>query len=297
MTGNYPLDTMFGRGSQLVDASFKTLRYLANQYDIAYDADWHKPGNTPVQEAFLLCRYGVDLLVKFCEPDQFPSFDRTSRRVGAKLMKRNVLFSGPAHAPFFAQTIAELLARTEGRLFFDDPIPEGAPGTSAPYRRQRSTLQDFYPSVSEALELLDNEAPAEFEVLEKGEPRAAVRAGEEAASAYSAALLRGENPNDNPALVKEQWEYARDYFIWRCEKAAMRSAMDRPTRARFRFEEVVTDLIDFTTPESGGPQEDPKRLAYRAEALKRWEEPVRACLSYAVIAASARENHESPTTM
>jgi hypothetical protein len=280
---------MLGRSSYLDDIRFKINRYLANHYDIDHSADWVKPGNTPVQKAFQQSKYGLELLFRFAEPDQFPSLDRMSRRLGAKLVKRGLLYTGAVHAPFFAQALAELLARTEGRLHYDEPVPEGELGSPLYYRSLRETIQDFYAADAPALEQLDDRGPAEFRVLETGEPREKVRSSEEAGTGYSAALLRGENPNDDPALVKEQWEYARDYFIWSFEKAMMPTAMERPMRphAREHFRELVADLVDLTSPESGGPGEDPKRIAYRARALERWEASARSYLSYAALDAAS----------
>ncbi len=278
---------MLGRRTYLDDVESNINRYLGNKYDVDHTADWFKPGNKPVQKAFQQSKNGLALLFVFIEPDQFPSLDRTSRRHGAKLIKRNLLHVGAVQAPYLGQALATLMAKTQGRLRFDEPIPEGALGSSPYYVRLRAMIHDFYPALPETLTLLDETAPAEFEVLETGEPREAVRSGEEAGSGYSAALLRGENPNDDPALVKEQWEYARDFFIWQCEYAAVRAAMDRPRRTRFIFEDVVADLINLTKPEQGGPQGDPKRLAYRAQALKRWEPIARSFLSYAALDATA----------
>ena len=265
------------------------MRYLANLYDVDPEEDWFKPGNSPVQESFLLCHCGMDLLIRYADADQFPSFDRLSRREGAMLIRRGLLFSGPVHAPLLAQAVLELLARTEGRIHFDDPKPPGPAATRAWYDRLRAHIQDYYRAVPEALELIDRDAGLEFQVLADGVPREPVRDGEQAGTAYSAALIRGEDPSGDPALVREQWEYARDFFIWACEKAMMRSAMERPRRERFRFEEVADDLIDLISPEDGGPQQDPKRLAYRAAALKRWEVPMRFVLDYAAISAGSTE--------
>jgi hypothetical protein len=288
------LAAMLGNRSYLDDIRFKIGRYLGNEFDVDPKADWFKPGNTPVQKAFQQSKNGLELLLVFIEPDQFPSLDRTSRRHGAKLIKRNLLHIGAVQGPYLGQALAALMAKTQGRLRFDEPIPEGDLGSSAYYVRLRAMIQDFYPALPATSTLLDETAPAEFEVLETGEPREAVRSGEEAGSGYSAALLRGENPNEDPALVKEQWEYARDFFICGCEVAAVHSAMDRPRRTRFVFEDVVADLINFTTPESGGPQGDPKRLAYRAQALKRWEPSVRSFLSYAALDATAAGTVTAP---
>jgi hypothetical protein len=285
----YPSMAMLGRSSYLNDIRFKINRLLANQYDIDNEADWVKPGNTPVQKAFQQSKYGLELLFRFTEPDQFPSPDKTSRRLGAKLIKRHLLFSGAVHGTFFAMALAELLARTEGRLHYDEPVPDGELGSPMYYRRFRETTQDFYPAEERTLYLLDNRAPAEFRVLETGEPRESVRSGEEAGTGYSAALLRGENPSGNPALVKEQWEYARDYFIWSCEKAMMPSAMERPTRAQEHVTHVtgvIADLVDLPSPEAGGPGEDPKRITYRARALERWEASARSYLSYVALDAT-----------
>jgi hypothetical protein len=278
---------MLGRSNYLDDIRMKINRSLGNLYDVDHKADWHKPGNKPVEKAFQQSKYGLELLIRLSERDEFPSLDKMSRRVGAKLMMRNLLFSGQVFAPFFGQALAALMARTEGRLRFDEPPPEGAAGSSAYYVRLRAMIQDYYPALEQATELLDEGAPAEFMVLESGEPREAVRSGEEAGTGFSAAILRGDDPNEDPALVKEQWEYARDFFIWRCELSVVRQAMQRPRRTRFTYEEVVEDFLHLTTPESGGPQGDPKRLAYRARALERWESAARPYLSYAALDAAS----------
>ena len=58
---------MLGDAAFIADIKFKTLRYLGNQYDVDPKADWHKPGNTPVQKAFQQSKYGFEHLARFAE--------------------------------------------------------------------------------------------------------------------------------------------------------------------------------------------------------------------------------------
>jgi hypothetical protein len=172
------------------------------------------------------------------------------------------------------------MAKTGGRFRVDDPDP-GEPLSSSSYHlSMRETVHDFYPALPEARDLLEDTAIAEFKVLEVGEPREEVRNGEETGSAYSHALLRGENPNDDPALVREQWEYARDYFIYVVEKAAMTSAVNRRHQ---RFKELEQNLLDFTALDSSPA--DAQRLAYLSKALPGWRDECNAYLKYAALDA------------
>src|SRR5438093_1498253 len=65
----YHFGTMLGRTTYLDDIRLKINRALANKYDVDYKADWQKPGNKPVEKAFQQSKYGLELLIRFSEPD------------------------------------------------------------------------------------------------------------------------------------------------------------------------------------------------------------------------------------
>jgi hypothetical protein len=106
----------------------------------------------------------------------------------------------------FAHAAPALLARI-GRLSGDEP-PEL---TVDHHRRQYETLKSFY-SLGKNSDFFSF-CFREFGTLERGSPSKSVLEGKEPANAYSQALMRGENPDEDPELVAMQREYATDYFI------------------------------------------------------------------------------------
>jgi hypothetical protein len=226
-------------------------------------------GDRPPQLAFQLLGTGYDLLVELADPDVFPSLDRSTRRRGPKLIRKNLPWGGADASLFLAHAMPTLYARMDGRL--TAPGKEGvgaaaggddgeAPLTPAEHLRAHETLQGYYPLVRGLLRAAYDWCLREFKVLEEGVPRGEVGAGSQPAMPYSAALLRHEDPSQDPALVVGQRLHARDHFINETILKAVEFAIgieDWP-----RVQDKVLRLVE-------APQ-DPAVVRWRDRALEVW---------------------------
>jgi hypothetical protein len=152
----------------------------------------------------------------------FPSQDRRTQKKGGKWMVQDVIYrGGPQGVELLAHAMPILMTLSGGDL-------EGAiPGPVPPLERHEqheqmlTTVKDFFPIAAPKYRQQLENFDAEYRMMKTRQPRERVAEGKEAASAYAQALQRGEDPDQDPALVADQRRWARDFFIseatiWAC---------------------------------------------------------------------------------
>jgi hypothetical protein len=255
--------------AQVADKKELTLRPQALAYELEPSDCVPGSGDRPPQLAFQLLGTGYDLLVELADPDVFPSLDRSARRRGPRLIRKNLLWGGAEASLILAHAMPTLYARMDGRL--TAPGEEGlraatrgddgeAPLTPAEHLRALETLKGYYPLVRDLLRAAYDWCLREFKVLEEGVPRGEVGSGSQPAMPYSAALLRHEDPSQDPALVAGQRMHARDHFINETTLKAVEFAIgmeDWP-----RVSDKVLRLVEAP--------EDPAVVRWRDRALAAW---------------------------
>jgi hypothetical protein len=186
-----------------------TLKWSALKYDLEPDEDFAKPGNSPPARAFQLLNTGFDLAIEIASTG-IPSLDKKTQKRGAKWLIEDTPYrEGPMGINMLAIALPLLLARTGGDLFgaIDGPTPSVEQDKAL-----EDVVTDFFPLPNHYVPWIE-EAVEEFEVMETKQPRPQVFNDLEPGSAYSQALKKGEDPDQNPDLVAEQRRWARDYFI------------------------------------------------------------------------------------
>ena len=177
----------------------------------------------------------------------------------------------------FANLMARLMEQLDGRLTEDDEVRV----SRAHHRRLYKALEDFYP--------LDNHKGlismclGEFVTLKKNRLRDEVKSGEEVGSEYAQALLRGEDPSQDPRLVQIQRDYARDCFINTAtvQLSQFLLALD--------FELIEDSVIEIAKPT------DRDLTGFRAQQLDAWRHGMRAYMEYAELdSAAADARGETP---
>jgi hypothetical protein len=259
---------------KLARVKLQALQPHAYKFDVDALGDHARPGNKPSECAYHLLSCGFELLITMMDC-AFPSFDKGVQKLARKRMREHLLFKGAETAGFLARATPTLSALMGGPL--SDEGEDAAEAVVDPeyHLFLRQTVEDFYPNFKlTQFTKVDRlvTCMGEFEVLEKGEPREEVAAGDEPASPYSLALLRGEDPSEDPELVEMQRRYARDYFIWRATDGAMRSVLHPADRRRF-----LPKTIQVLDPA------DPRLLEYRRHALATWIEGSRPYREYALM--------------
>lgn len=252
----------------------EVLKPHAHKFDLDHEADYARPGNSPPERAFQLLSCGFDLFLVIAD-SALPTLDRGARRSGRRWIRENLIHKGAYAAGFMARSASTLLALTRGRLSDDGDDASEAIVDPEYHRMLTRSIEDFYPKLKKGprqqADPLEN-CVVEFEVMEKHEPREKVASGDEPATQYSMALLRGEVPHEDPELVEMQRRYARDFFIHRASLSAMRISLEVGDVRR-----LVPKMIPHLDPD------DARQSDYRAHALAAWIEGSRPYREYALL--------------
>lgn len=209
----------------------------------------------------------LDMLIHLAEA-AFPALDRRTRKRGAKWTMQALLFNGGDGSIMLAHAVTALMVRANGRLSDEEPA-ENVVDVSC-HRRLQEAVASFYPLPRHSTDLIAD-CDLEYRVMDTHKPREAVLEDPSAGNEYSQALLRGENPDDDPALVAMQREYARDFFIDRATFGVIRQTLDRRDRVLLRDKLVRFPRV-----------EDPKQASeLRKRNLAAWIEGLRPYHEYA----------------
>jgi hypothetical protein len=256
------------RASTLERNKFDMLKAKALAYDIDPAGDYNKPGNNPPEQAFQLLVLGFEMLLYLAD-NAFPSLDKRTRKKGPKWIREAALFHSEHATTALAHAMPALYAREGGQLRGDEP-PEL---TVEHHQKLYETVRSFYPIGRGAAGAIQ-QWMREYETIPTGEPRKAVVEGRFPANAYSEALMRGENPRDDPELVAMQQEYARDYFIDNAIHGSITVALSPNDRSL--LEKNVAHFWDLD--ESGSAE-------LRQRAREAWAEGTKPYLEYALLDA------------
>jgi hypothetical protein len=241
------------------------LKLKAHAYDVDPSGDYMRPGNTPPEQAFQLLRCGLAMLLTVADT-AFPSLDRRTQKRGPKYLRSSLLFYGEVGMLVFAQAAPLLLWKLDGHLSGTEP-PEL---TAEHHRKFFETVISFYPYRKGGINVPEI-LLKEFKVMEDQELRESVTEGLQSPNEYSQALMRGENPNEDPELVAIQREYATDFFIDRAIMLAITRSLN-PNDKKL--------LGDKMTRFQG--IEDPSTAAeFRRRARSGWIEGSKTYLEYA----------------
>jgi hypothetical protein len=256
------------RKSAFEKNKFDMLKAKALAYDVDPAGDYMRLGNSPAEEAFQLLKCGIEMLM-IMSSSYFPTLDRKTQRKGPRWLQSGVLFHGENGMMILARAAPALMARADGRLEVDQP-----PGiTAADHLKLFDQVQSFYP-LNKAHGDSMARMEAEFKVMEKKEPRAEVIEGEEQANEYSQALLRDENPDDDPELVERQREYATDYFIDLALHYAVARALDKNDNKILKNKWARLPLL-----------KEPLASQHRARLREAWREGIKPYLAYVRLGA------------
>jgi hypothetical protein len=272
---------------KLERAKRDALRSHALNYDLDPELDYCRAGNRPSERAFELLSCGFDMVVVMMD-SAFPSLDRGASKTGSKWAREALLWSGVHAGGFMARASAALLARMRGRLGEDAADAVEAIPDPEFHMSLRRSVEDFYPRIRNSaaehnvVPLLEA-CEAEFDVMEKGKPREEVSEGDQPANEFSLALMRGEDPRDNPELLEEQRLYARDYFIHRAALGGVQTLLFLADVRR-----LFPKLIPFLDPS------DPRLSDYRRRALAAWVEGSRQLREYALIEYQNADRSRKP---
>jgi hypothetical protein len=244
------------------------LKSDALTFDLEIDGDYMRSDLRPSERAFQLLWCSFDLLLAITN-GPFPAIGRHSAK-GSKYMRQDLFLYGGKAARFLAHAFPTLLEATQGCLAsrterLDPELPPEHFGVLA------EVVKDFYPLAKGEPQLLVD-ALAEFRLLEAKEMRPAVAKGEAPGSRYAQAVLRGEDPDADPELVEEQWNFARDYFINQAGLGSGRFLL-RQDFKRMRLAHALLDMAEAP------PERETDR--YRRGALKAWIEGSRRYLEFA----------------
>jgi len=277
---------------KLQEAKRNALLGYALNFELEPDGDYFRAGNNPPEHAFQLLSCGLDMSLAFIDK-AFPSFDRGTLKKGRKWAREAIAWSGGNSGGFMARAVPTLLARTHGRV--GDDADDSVEAITDPdfHLSMRKSVEDFFPRLRHSaaegdIKSLVEQCDAEFAVIDKGGPREAVAEGEEPASEYSLALMRGEDPSQDGELLEAQRLYARDYFIHRAALAAAQTLMFLADVKR-----LWPKLIVVFDPN------EPRMSEYRQQALAAWVEASRPYREYALLAdqrAGSSENQRRTGT-
>ncbi len=238
--------------------------------------DYFKPDNGPSERAFHLVACGYDMLLTV-SGQGFPTLDRRTRKKATKWMADASPYRGGQASTTLANLMARLMEQLDGRLTEDDEARVG----KAHHRRLYKALEDFYPL--ENHKSLIFMCVGEFITLEKNRLREEVKTGEEVGSEYAQALLRGEDPSQDPRLVQIQRDWARDFFINTATFQLSRFLL------ALDFELIRDSAIKIATPT------DRDLTGFREQQLDAWRQGMRAYMEYAEMdSAAADARGETP---
>jgi hypothetical protein len=214
------------------------LKWSALKYELDPENDYARAGNTPPERAFQVLNSGFYLAFGIAR-EGIPSVDpRTRKRAGKWLMENIPFRDAPVGVNVLGIALPTVMARSGGNL---DGAVEGQGATVEQHERLAASVNDFYPLESRRRTIM-TDALEEYEVMETKQARPPVANGVQPGSAYSQALVRGEDPDLDPALVAEQRRWARDYFISHITISACALILG-PDLAR--VEDKMSRLIDL----------------------------------------------------
>jgi hypothetical protein len=256
------------RKSTFEKNKFDMMKAKALAYDVDPEGDYMRLGNTPAEEAFQLLKCGFEMMM-IMSSIYFPTLDRRSQRKGPKWLESGVLYHGENGMMVLARAAPALMARADGGVEVDKP-PEI---TASHHLELFDQVQSFYPlpkAHGDSIAKME----AEFKVMEKKEPRREVLDGEEPPNEYSQALMRGENPDDDPELVERQREYATDYFIDLALHFGVSRALDRNDNKILKQKWARLPKL-----------QEPLASRHRARLREAWREGIKPYLAYARLGA------------
>jgi hypothetical protein len=255
------------RAGTIEKNKFEVLKKHALQYDVEPDGDYMRPGNNPAEAAFQLLRCGVEMLLVMADHG-FPTLDsRLQKKVG-KYIRQALLYYGDSGALIFGQLVPLLYVKVGGRLSGEEP-PEL---TVEHHRKLFQTASSFYPYKKDP-EMVDK-CLREFKVLEEHDLPEPVLSGERPANEYAQAIMRGENPDDDPRLVALQQDWARDFFIERAATMAIKRAFSPNDR------KLLNNRFD-----RAAALEEPAATEFRDRLRNAWIQGCQPYLEYAVVDA------------
>ena len=231
------------RASTLEKSKFEILKAKALAYDIDPAGDYMRPGNNPPEQAFQLLRCGIEMLLSMSD-DGFPTLDSKTRKRAPKYVRQAINYYGDSGSLIFGQAVPLLYAKVDGRLSGEEP-PEL---TGDYHRKLYQTVSSFYPFRKVPTWVAD--CLREYRVLEEHElPQPQEETdGEVPVNEYSQALLRGENPDEDPRLLALQRDHARDFFIEKVTTMAIKHSLSPNDRkllkAKFvRYQGIEDEAI------------------------------------------------------
>jgi hypothetical protein len=266
------------RASTIEKSKFEVLKKNALAYDVEPDDAYMRPGNNPPETAFQLLRCGIEMLLVMADHG-FPTLDTKLRKKGGKYMRQALYYYGDAGATIFGQMAPLLYMKVGGHLSGEEP-PEL---TVEHHCKLYETVSSFFPYRKKPK--LTQECLREFRVLEEHElPQEDVEEEDQPEdnsseggqqkgpwlSEYAQALLRGENPDDDPALVQLQRDYARDHFIEKATRVALRASLAPNDRKLFQGKLVGSRTL-----------EEPVATEFRERIRNAWIEGCQSYLEYA----------------
>jgi hypothetical protein len=216
------------RATKLDKIKDYVMKAHALKFDVDPDGDYMRPGNSPPERAFMVLNCMYPMLLTMLEMS-FPAVDARTRKRGAKWTRQSLLYQAGESCMVLANAVTTLMVETEGKLASDQPPVVGV----EEHQRLKDAIFSFYPLPVKAANIIPGCAE-EFEVMRTHQPREQVAEGKQEPNEYSAALLRGENPDEDPRLVQIQKEYARDFFIDRANFQSIRIAMHAKDRVLLR---------------------------------------------------------------
>jgi hypothetical protein len=257
------------RASTLDKSKFEILKPKALAYDIDPAGDYMRPGNNPAEQAFQLLRCGLEMLL--CMADTgFPTLDSRTRKRAPKYIRQALFFYGDGGAQIFGQAVPLLYAKLDGHLSGDEP-PEL---TGDDHRKLYETVRSFYSF--RKLRSLPEELLREYKVLEEHELPEEASDGEIPNNEYSQALLRGENPDQDPRLLALQRDHAKDFFIEKATTLAIKFSLSPNDRKLLKAKFVKYQRIE----------DEATAAEYRERIRNAWIEGSRTYLEYARLDAS-----------
>ena len=231
-------------------------------FDLEYVDEISRPGTSPPQQAFQLVSAGYELLLSTAASSRgFPAFGSLTCSRGAIAARRRFLWSGLLGSVFLAHALPTLMERMAGQLSDEGEDAGQFPTDPGYHLNARKRVADFFPLPPQHKVFIHN-CLAEFRVIGNREPREDVVEGKAWGTPYSHALMRGDNPDDEPQLVWEQIRYARDYFINQASLAVTEIVLERKKRGVFKF--YKDELVDISTGDSA------RMRNFRARMLRAW---------------------------
>jgi hypothetical protein len=280
------------RASTIEKSKYEILKKHALRYGVEPDDDYMRPGNNPAETAVQLLRCGIDMLLVMAD-NGFPTQDRGLRKKAGKYIRQALFYYGDWGAIIFGQMAPLLYVKMDGRLSGEEP-PEL---TVEHHRKLHQTASSFFPYMKELgitaavlreFKVLEtHELPKEDEETQvvgnlsdrdqpEGDEWDQDKLAEQATpnkprlSEYAQALQRGENPDDDPALVQKQRDYARDFFIEKATSAALKASLAPQDRKVFARKFVRSFGL-----------EEPDASEFRDRIRNSWIEGCQTYLEYA----------------